>query len=115
MNILILGGAGFLGSNLARTCLKDKSNRVVVVDSLDKKLKSTKESLKGVLDEIEFIKGDMRDRGLMDKVVKGKDVVFNCAAQTSHPLSLEDPFFHVDKRIVFPHAFKFQCFFKLFA
>jgi len=96
VDILILGGAGFLGSNLVRRCLKEPGNRVTVVDSLDPRLKSTSDNLREVLQQIEFIKGDMRDSVLMGRIVKGKDAIFNCAGQTSHPLSLTDPFFDVE-------------------
>ncbi|MCH7951978.1 NAD-dependent epimerase/dehydratase family protein [Patescibacteria group bacterium] len=96
MNILILGGAGFVGSNLVRRCLKEPGNNLLVVDSLDPRLKSTTAHLKRVWPKIEFIKGDLRDASLMKKVVQKKDVIFNCAAQTSHPLSLTDPFFDVE-------------------
>ncbi|MFC1516214.1 NAD-dependent epimerase/dehydratase family protein [Thermodesulfobacteriota bacterium] len=96
MNILVLGGAGFLGCNLVRRCLGDKKNTVTVVDSLDPKLKSSLENLKDISEEIEFIQGDMRDMSLMEKVVREKDVIFNCAAQTSHPLSIKDPLFDAE-------------------
>lgn len=96
MNILILGGAGFVGSNLVRRCLRSKKNKITVVDSLEPRLRSTADSLKDVLNNITFIKGDIRDANLMKKVVKRKDVIFNCAGQTSHPLSLKDPFFDVE-------------------
>jgi UDP-glucose 4-epimerase len=96
MKILILGGAGFLGANLIRRCLKDSNNKLVVVDSLDGRLKSTIDNLKEVLPFIEFIQGDIRDIKLIREVVRDKDVIFNCAAQTSHPLSLKDPFFDVE-------------------
>jgi len=96
MNILILGGAGFLGSNLVRRCLSDDKNRVTVVDSLDPRLKSSIENLQEVRVSIEFIEGDIRDSLLMESVVAGKEVIFNCAGQTSHPISLSDPLFDVE-------------------
>lgn len=96
MNILILGGAGFLGCNLVRRCLGDSNNNVTVVDSLDPIFKSSFENLQGTANAIEFIQGDMRDMALMEKVVQGKDVIFNCAAQTSHTLSIKDPIFDAE-------------------
>jgi len=96
MNILILGGAGFLGCNLVRRCLRDKNNNVTVIDSLDPRLKSSFENLKDISNAIEFIQGDMRDMSLMERIVQNQDVIFNCAAQTSHPLSIKDPFFDVE-------------------
>jgi len=96
MNILILGGAGFLGCNLVRRCLRDKNNNLTVIDSLDPILKSSFENLKDISNAIEFIQGDIRDMPLMESVVQGKDVIFNCAAQTSHPLSIKDPLFDTE-------------------
>jgi len=96
MNILILGGAGFLGCNLVRRCLGDSNNIVTVVDSLDPIFKSSFENLQGTANAIEFIQGDMRDTALMEKVVQGKDVIFNCAAQTSHTISIKDPIFDAE-------------------
>lgn len=96
MNYLILGGAGFIGSNLARRCLKEKGAHVTIVDFLDPRLCSTKESLDEIIDKIEFVQGDIRNPELMASVVKGKEVIYNCAAQTSHPLSIKDPFFDTD-------------------
>ena len=93
MNILILGGAGFLGSNLARTCLHSGSNSVTVVDSLDPKLQSSLDNLADVSGEIEFIQGDIRDAEAVRQMVTGRDVIFNCAAQTSHPISMAEPVF----------------------
>jgi len=96
MNILILGGAGFFGANLVRRCLSDDKNRVTVVDSLDPRLKSSLQNLQEVSAAIEFVKGDIRDSTLMERVVKGQDVIFNCAGQTSHPISLSDPLFDTE-------------------
>ncbi|MBL7197094.1 MAG: GDP-mannose 4,6-dehydratase [Candidatus Omnitrophica bacterium] len=96
MNILVLGGAGFLGNNLVRRCLEERENNILVVDSLEPCLKSNIDNLKEVWDRIKFIQGDMRDADLMKEVVQDKDVIFNCAAQTSHPLSLANPFFDVE-------------------
>lgn len=96
MNILILGGAGFLGSNLVRRCLRDKANRVLVVDSFEPRLGSTMESLAEVKASIDVVQGDMRDAGLMRKVVQGQEAIFICAAQTSHPLSISDPLFDAE-------------------
>lgn len=96
-NILILGGAGFLGASLVRRCLREPNVKLTVVDSLEPRLHSNLASLQTIRSKIQFIQGDMCDPLLMNEVVQGQDVVFNCAAQTSHPISLEDPLF--DARI----------------
>ena len=100
MNILILGGAGFLGSNLVRRCLRAGENRVSVVDSLDPRLGSSKDNLLDVSECIEFTQGDVRDAQLLRDLVKNQDVVFNCAAQTSHTLSLSDPVYDAEVNCV---------------
>jgi UDP-glucose 4-epimerase len=91
MNILIIGGAGFLGANLVRRCLAEPGNQVTVLDTLDPKLKATTQTLKSVWNKVRFVRGNMGDEPLIADIVQGKDVIFNCAAQTSHPLSLSDP------------------------
>ena len=91
MNILIIGGAGFLGANLVRRCLKDAGSRVTVMDSLDPHLHATTRNLQDVWPQIRFVRGDLRDETLLAEIVQDQDVIFNCAAQTSHPLSIQYP------------------------
>lgn len=95
-NVLIIGGAGFVGANLTRRWLQESQVNVTVVDSLDEHFGSTQESLRVVSNKIEFIKGDIRNQSIADQIVKRKDIIYNCAAQSSHPLSLRDPFFDTD-------------------
>lgn len=96
MNILVLGGAGFLGANLVRRCLAEPGANVLVVDSLDPHLRSSTQNLRDVWPQLTFVRGDMRDEHLLASVVQGKDVIFNCAAQTSHPLSIQYPLLDAD-------------------
>jgi UDP-glucose 4-epimerase len=96
MNILIIGGAGFLGANLVRRCLREPENQVTVLDSLESRLKATTDNLQEVWDRIRFVRGSMCDEPLIAEMVQGQDVIFNCAAQTSHPLSLQDPLFDAE-------------------
>ena len=91
MNILIIGGAGFLGANLVRRCLAEPDVQVTVMDSLDPHLHATIRNLQAVWPQIRFVRGDMRDETLLAEIVQGQDVIFNCAAQTSHPLSIQYP------------------------
>jgi UDP-glucose 4-epimerase len=91
MNVLIIGGAGFLGANLVRRCLAEPDVQVTVMDSLDPHLHATIRNLQAVWPQIRFVRGDMRDETLLAEIVQGQDVIFNCAAQTSHPLSIQYP------------------------
>jgi len=96
MNILVIGGAGFLGANLVRRCLQEPGNNVTVLDSLEPQLRASTENLYEVWDRIRFVRGSMADEPLIADMVQGQDVIFNCAAQTSHPLSLQDPLFDAE-------------------
>ena len=91
MNVLIIGGAGFLGANLVRRCLVEPDVQVTVMDSLDPHLHATTRNLLEVWSRIRFVRGDMRDETLLAEIVQEQDVIFNCAAQTSHPLSIQYP------------------------
>lgn len=96
MKILIIGGAGFLGANLVRRCLQEPEAEVTVVDSLDPHLRSTTKNLRDVWSKIKFVRGDMRDEQMLATVVQDQDLIFNCAAQTSHPLSIQYPLLDAD-------------------
>jgi UDP-glucose 4-epimerase len=60
---------------------------------MEPRLHSTLDGLKDVLARIGFIQGDMLNERLIGELVCGQDVIFNCAAQTSHPLSIKEPLF----------------------
>ncbi len=91
MNILVLGGAGFLGANLARHLVAQPNHRVTVFDALEPHLQATTDNLRAIWEDIEFVRGDMRDETALAKAVQGKHVIYNCAAQTSHPMSIQYP------------------------
>ena len=84
---LITGGAGFIGSNLARFLLT-KGHEVIVIDNL---LTGSIENITPVADQIQFVEGDIRDRDLMRELCAGVDVIFHQAALPSVPRSIDDP------------------------
>lgn len=96
MNILIIGGAGFLGANLVRRCLREPGTTITVLDSLEPRLRASTANLLDVWDKIRFVRGSMGDEPLIAETVQGQDIIFNCAAQTSHPLSIQDPLFDAE-------------------
>lgn len=91
MKLLVIGGAGFLGANLVRRCLAESAATVTVFDSLDPLYGSSPECLEGLGERVTFIQGDIGDPDALAEVVTGQSVIFNCAGQTSHPLSMEKP------------------------
>ncbi|HHV77980.1 MAG TPA: SDR family oxidoreductase [Syntrophothermus lipocalidus] len=84
---LVTGGAGFIGSHLVEELIK-RGERVRVIDNLST---GRKENIEPFLSEIEFIEGDIRDLGLVRKVMVGVDYVLHQAAVPSVPRSVRDP------------------------
>src|SRR6056297_1393071 len=91
INILITGGAGFIGSNLVEHFLKDK--RVGVVRILDDLSNGDYENIREFEDEpgFEFIKGDICDYQTCLKATTGIDKISHQAALGSVPRSIENP------------------------
>ncbi|MDR3182335.1 MAG: SDR family oxidoreductase [Planctomycetaceae bacterium] len=89
MKYLITGGAGFIGSNLARYIL-DKGHEVTVLDNFST---GKWQNLTDILDKITLIKGDVRDRETVDAAVEGVSAVFHEAAIGSVPRSVKEPNF----------------------
>jgi len=86
-NFLITGGAGFVGSHLAEELLK-KGNSVTILDNL---ITGKKSNLKRIEDEINFIKGDIRDQKLLEDICNDIDGIFHQAAKASVPESFSKP------------------------
>jgi UDP-glucose 4-epimerase len=93
--VLITGGLGFIGSNLARE-LAAAGARVTVVDSLIPEYGGNLHNLEGAPPGITVNIADVRDRHSMRYLVRDRDVLFNLAGQTSHLDSMRDPFTDLD-------------------
>ena len=90
-NVLITGGLGFIGSNLARH-LVDLGARVTLVDSLIPEYGGNLFNIAGIEDHVRVNISDVRDEHSMKYLVQGQDILFNLAGQTSHMDSMHDPF-----------------------
>jgi UDP-glucose 4-epimerase len=84
---LVTGGAGFIGSHLARRLVADGA-AVRVVDNLST---GNLARLEDVNSSIEFIEGDLADEGFSDQILQGIDYVFHQAAVPSVQRSVLDP------------------------
>jgi len=89
--ILITGGLGFIGSNLART-LVEADAKVTVVDSLIPEYGGVLHNITGIEDHVRVNISDVRDEHSLRFLVRGQDVLFNLAGQTSHLDSMRDPY-----------------------
>ncbi len=85
MNVLLTGGAGFIGSHLAAALLQH-GYQVRVLDNLSS---GKRENLDGLA--VELLVGDIRDWETVRQAVTGCDLIFHQAALVSVPRSLEEP------------------------
>jgi UDP-glucose 4-epimerase len=88
--VLITGGLGFIGSNLARR-LVDAGAHVTLVDSLIPEYGGNLFNIAGMEDRVRVNISDVRDEHSMKYLVQGQEVIFNLAGQTSHMDSMQDP------------------------
>ena len=89
-NVLITGGLGFIGSNLARALVKQGA-RVTLVDSLIPEYGGNLFNIADIRNELDVNFSDVRDTHAMAYLVQGKDYLFNLAGQTSHLDSMTNP------------------------
>ena len=93
--ILITGGLGFIGSNLAQKCL-ELGGRVTIFDSLALNSGGNLHNVEEIKGRVELLFSDILDFNEVVKAVYDKDVIFNCAASTSHPESMNHPVTDLD-------------------
>ena len=98
MKILITGGAGFQGSHLSERLLAD-GHDVTVLNTYSKEIEPNVEALSGA----RMVYGSITDRTVVDKVVRGQDVVFHLAANINVDESLKDPLSFLEVNVMGTH------------
>src|SRR6266487_2618074 len=93
--VIITGGLGFIGSNLARQ-LVELGARVTLVDSLVPEYGGNLANIAGIEERVRVNISDVRDPHSIRHLVRGVDYLFNLAGQTSHLDSMRDPFTDLD-------------------
>lgn len=88
--VLITGGIGFIGSNLARR-LVEHGARVTLADSLIPQYGGNLRNIADIRDRVTVNVCDVRDRFAFEYLVREQDYLFNLAGQTSHLDSMTDP------------------------
>ena len=91
-NILVTGGAGFIGSNFVRYMVEKYSEyHIINLDALT--YCGNLENLKDIEDKdnYTFVKGDIRDKAIVDELVEKSDYVINFAAESHVDRSIADP------------------------
>jgi UDP-glucose 4-epimerase len=89
--VMITGGLGFIGSNLARQ-LVDLGANVLLVDSLIPDYGGNLFNIDGIADRVTVNVADIRQQSTMNYLVRERDVIFNLAGQVSHIDSMRDPY-----------------------
>jgi UDP-glucose 4-epimerase len=88
--VLVTGGLGFIGSNLARE-LVALGAKVTVVDALIPEYGGNLRNLAGIASKVTVHRTDVREHAKLARLVRGQDFLFNLAGQTSHMDSMTDP------------------------
>ena len=87
MKVLITGGAGFIGANLARALIgQDQISEVAIIDDLSFGFRSNLDGL-----EVTFVEGSILDEDLLKSTMGGVSAVVHLAARSSVPRSIGDP------------------------
>ncbi len=88
--VLITGGLGFIGSNLARALVKANA-KITLVDSLIPEYGGNLRNIAGIEKLVRVNISDVRDRHSLPVFIRDQDFLFNLAGQTSHMDSMTDP------------------------
>lgn len=98
-NILITGGAGFIGTNLAKRLLT-QGHQVTILDNFLPQIHGDKLSLNEELSaKVTLVKADVRDKDAFYSALKGKDAVIHLAAETGTGQSMYDIYRYTDVNI----------------
>ena len=85
--VIITGGLGFIGSNLAHKCL-ELGAKVTIFDCLDPRSGGNIHNIQDIYDSVELSFHDILNFDQVTQYVTGKDILFNCASSTSHSFSM---------------------------
>ncbi len=94
-NVLITGGLGFIGSNLAHKLVSLDAN-VKIIDNLNPLYGGNLFNLFGIENKIEIVKQDIRESETIRSLIENADIIFHLAAQVSYIDSLNMPFEDLD-------------------
>ncbi|HVZ66630.1 MAG TPA: SDR family NAD(P)-dependent oxidoreductase [Patescibacteria group bacterium] len=93
--VLITGGAGFIGSSLARSLIT-LGFKVTILDAMIRPYGGNMFNIVDIKDKVTFIKADVRNKKTVKDLVGGVDFVFHLAAQTGRNISMKDPVFDTE-------------------
>jgi len=98
-NILITGGLGFIGSNLAIR-LNSLGSNLTIIDSMIPEYGGNFFNIEEIKDKVKVNISDIRDVNSINILVREQDYIFHLAGQVSHILSLTNPYPDIDINII---------------
>tara|TARA_Y100000310_G_scaffold294083_1_gene324241 strand:+ start:3357 stop:3713 length:357 start_codon:yes stop_codon:yes gene_type:complete len=104
-NILVTGGAGFIGRNFVKRILKENYH-VTIVDNL---YRWDKEVIQDISDKVEFIKGDICNKRLINRLVKNNDVILHLAGMSQVITAIKEPQKCFDYNVTATHVIAKAC------
>ncbi len=93
--VLITGGLGFIGSNLAHA-LVARGAKITILDALLEPYGGNKFNIAGIEDKVELVNGNILDQPLIEKLVTGVDYIFHLAGQVGYVDAKDKPFVDLD-------------------
>ena len=93
--VLITGGLGFIGSNLAHECVR-LGAKVTIFDCLDPRSGGNRYNITGIAESVQVSYHNILDFDQVSQVVPEKDIIFSCASSTSHAFSMREPWIDSD-------------------
>ena len=93
--IVITGGLGLIGSTIAHR-LVALGAKITILDAELPRYGGNHFNIESIKKSVSFVKGDIRDKAVLDYLVMSKDIIFNLAAQVDYNYSQEDPFLDLD-------------------
>lgn len=93
--VLVTGGLGFIGSNIVSQAV-ELGAEVYIFDCLDPRSGGNMQNIAAFKSNVQVIINDIRNFEALCAAVVDKDIIFNCAAFTSHPNSMKEPLVDID-------------------
>ncbi len=112
--VLILGGSGFIGSNIAqRFCRCRAKYNVVIIDGLLEGACGQRANLKGIKKDVRFIECKIENVGNLKNLVKSCDIIIDCMALTPHRTGINNPIYDLrlnaeSHLVLIQHLINFQ-------
>lgn len=94
-SVLVTGGLGFIGSNIAQAAVQCGA-KVTIYDCLDPRSGGNMRNVHEIKDHIQIVLNDIRNFEGLCSAVLNQDIIYNCAAYTSHPNSMREPYVDID-------------------